>query len=247
MVALISGLLFGVGGLIVWLSVDFRGPAPEATPVLIGEPEPETEDAESEPVALPDEVPEGDALEALVAQAVPAPSMPTAVPTPSAEPRADAPDRESSAMASVMRRPSRPSRPVPPERQPSEPVPAPWTPDTAQATPERPEPDPAPPSSSSSSYTATTFGPAARRVVGQRYIGDVQACFDSADRRSPGFSGTVLMSYMLLEDGRVASARVARNTTGDDELGRCLSGLARSWQLPPPPPRTLQFSMSFAR
>ncbi len=63
----------------------------------------------------------------------------------------------------------------------------------------------------------------------------------------PGFSGTVVMSYVLTPDGRIASSRVVRNTTGDGTLGNCLGQAARRWELPPPPPRTLEFGMSFAR
>lgn len=87
----------------------------------------------------------------------------------------------------------------------------------------------------------------ARRRIATQYGASIQRCFDAGDAQVPGFSGSVAMAFMLMQDGRVASTRIARDTTGIPAVSACLRQAAQSWQLPPPPPRTLELSMTFSR
>ena len=239
-----SALLFVIGAVTVYVSVTPRGPAQPDAPVLIGTAEPAAQE-ESFPNDLPSDLPEGVDLDALVARAVPGPesvdgsgpSVPSTDATRS-EPGAEEPEEPTAQTMQTTRRRTRGSqmRVAPPEALPPTYPPV----DTTMAQ--------APTSSDTESpYTAATYGPAARRTVSSRYMGDVERCFGAADGRTPGFSGTVLVAYMLSETGQVASSRIARNTTGDSQLGECLTSAARRWTLPRPPRRTLEFSMSFAR
>lgn len=230
-----SAVLFVLGALAVYVSVTPRGPAGSDAPVIIANVEPTQPDAQELPSDLPDELPEGVDLDALVEQAVPSLAAPVVDALP--EPEAPTPAAEP-AQTTMRRAPRMRATPaLPPTYPPVTPTPMTTptpTPMTTTPTGESP-------------YTATTYGPAARRTVSSRYMGDIERCFGEADGRSPGFSGTVLVAYMLTQSGQVASARIARNTTGDTQLGTCLTTAGRRWNLPQPPRRTLEFSMSFAR
>lgn len=239
-----SAVLFVLGALAVYVSVTPRGPAGSDAPVLIANVEPTQPDVEL-PGDLPDELPEGVDLDALVEQAVP--SLPSArEPEPSAIPEAEPAPAPPTPSQTTMRRATpamRATPALPPTYPPVTPTPTPMTTTPMTTTPMTTTPAP----TGESPYTATTYGPAARRTVSSRYMGDIERCFGEADGRSPGFSGTILVAYMLTQTGQVASARIARNTTGDSQLGTCLTTAGRRWSLPQPPRRTLEFSMSFAR
>ncbi|MFT5354258.1 MAG: hypothetical protein ACI9KE_001463 [Polyangiales bacterium] len=238
-VGLVSALLFVVGAVSVYVSVTPRGPAASDAPVLIANVEPTEPALEELPSNFPDELPEGIDLDALVEQAVPSAPAPEALEPETREPiSADAPARTTVRRTPRMRA-TPPAEALPPTYPPVTP-----TPMTAPVTA---TPMTTSPSTGESPYTAATYGPAARRTVSSRYMSDIERCFGAADGRSPGFSGTVLVAYMLTQTGQVASARIARNTTGDSQLGTCLTSAGRRWNLPPPPRRTLEFSMSFAR
>ncbi|MFK8003107.1 MAG: AgmX/PglI C-terminal domain-containing protein [Polyangiales bacterium] len=252
-----SAVLFILGGLAVYVSVTPRGPAGSDAPVLIANVEPTQPDERELPSDLPDELPEGVDLDALVEHAVPS-LAPDPVPEPAADPQvepaepATAPSRTTTPRATTpqMRAtsalpPTYPPTPTPMATTPMTTTPMTTTSMTTTSMTTTPANTSAP--SGESPYTAATYGPAARRTVSSRYMGDIERCFGEADGRSPGFSGTILVAYMLTQAGQVASARIARNTTGDTQLGTCLTTAGRRWNLPQPPRRTLEFSMSFAR
>lgn len=139
--------------------------------------------------------------------------------------------------------PAAPSVPAaPPSRPRARPSPAP--PPAAELPPpyvEEPLEEP-PPTADPALYMA-----GARRHLASTYGDRVQDCFDQGDSRRPGYSGRIGVAFVLFPDGRVASSRVTQNTTGDPLIGTCLTESARAWQLPPPPRRTLELSMSFSR
>ncbi len=157
----------------------------------------------------------------------------------------------------VSPRPTRPQgvEPSPPLQPAQRPAPEPSAPPPPWQGRPAPEPTSEPPPAPTvppaggvgSSQTGVMYASSARRLVATRYVGDVQTCFDQADARVPGLSGSIVMAFVLHEDGRIASARPARNTTGDSGIANCLTQRSRGWRLPPPPPRTLEFRMTFAR
>ena len=138
-----------------------------------------------------------------------------------------------------------PSRDLPPPSRPADPTPAtpaPWSGTSTGTT-----------GTTGTTTTGTTtelalrYRTDARRRIATQYGASIQRCFDAGDAQVPGFSGSVAMAFMLMQDGRVASTRIARDTTGIPAVSACLRQAAQSWQLPPPPPRTLELSMTFSR
>ncbi|MAQ14713.1 MAG: hypothetical protein CMN30_07940 [Sandaracinus sp.] len=85
----------------------------------------------------------------------------------------------------------------------------------------------------------------AQRVVQQRYLSQIQDCFDAATARDPSLSGEVTLGYVPADDGSVLSSRAVLDTIGAG-VGDCVARSARTWQLPPPPPNALELRMTFA-
>ncbi|MEM1413556.1 MAG: AgmX/PglI C-terminal domain-containing protein [Myxococcota bacterium] len=86
-----------------------------------------------------------------------------------------------------------------------------------------------------------------RYTIQRYYQARAQTCFDRATRNAPTLSGTVVIGLTIQADGSVTNTRVARNTTGDDLLGRCLASNVGTWQLPHPPGGSLQLTLPFSR
>ncbi len=86
-----------------------------------------------------------------------------------------------------------------------------------------------------------------RFFIRRYYAARAQSCFDRATRNQPTLSGTVVIAMTVGTDGNVSSSRVARNTTGDDNLGTCLRNQVSQWRLPAPPGGSLEMSMPFSR
>ena len=86
-----------------------------------------------------------------------------------------------------------------------------------------------------------------RYAIRRYYQARAQTCFDRATRNEPTLSGTVVIALTIQADGNVGRTRVARNTTGDQLLGRCLAGQVATWQLPHPPGGSLELSLPFSR
>ena len=86
-----------------------------------------------------------------------------------------------------------------------------------------------------------------RYLVRRYYAARAQRCFDDATARSPSLSGQGNISIHISATGGVTSARVSRNTTGDDGLGACLATQANGWELSPPPAGETDMSFPFSR
>ena len=89
---------------------------------------------------------------------------------------------------------------------------------------------------------ASEYLSAARRHVAHTYRAGVQQCFSVAQGQT---HGTVIMAMWPTHDGRVASSRIISDTTNDPRIGACLVRTARTWTLPPPPPRTLEVQLRY--
>lgn len=86
-----------------------------------------------------------------------------------------------------------------------------------------------------------------RFLIQRYYASRAQSCFDRATRNNPSVSGTVVISMTIGAEGNVSRTRVARNTTGNEPLGNCLSAQVSSWRLSAPPGGSLQMQIPFSR
>lgn len=103
--------------------------------------------------------------------------------------------------------------------------------------------DKAPPTGESQERTANDTAPSAapppmdedlarERVTKamRRYQKSIDACLEAARKRSPTASGQVDLSLLIVE--RKVTPTVAKDTSGDTQLGSCLLEAARAWELP---------------
>ncbi|MCA9534583.1 MAG: TonB family protein [Myxococcales bacterium] len=87
-----------------------------------------------------------------------------------------------------------------------------------------------------------------RFLISRYYAARAATCFDRATRVDPSISGTVTIGMTIGADGSVSSARVARNSTGNADLGTCLQNEVRQWRLSPPPGgESVTMNMPFSR
>ena len=70
--------------------------------------------------------------------------------------------------------------------------------------------------------------------VVKRRTGAVKACYERQLKRNPKLAGAVKIQFTIEQSGRVERASVLENTTGDAELGTCISGQIRSWRFRQP-------------
>lgn len=73
--------------------------------------------------------------------------------------------------------------------------------------------------------------PAKVKDVISRYFGQVVACYEQRLKDNPSLGGRVEVSWTISR-GRVTTASVFANTTGDDALARCIVGKVRRWRFP---------------
>lgn len=65
----------------------------------------------------------------------------------------------------------------------------------------------------------------------RKYNGQLKACYESRLKQNPNISGRVVLEIDVAS-GKVTSASIAENTTGDSALGSCITSRARRWRLP---------------
>ena len=102
------------------------------------------------------------------------------------------------------------------------------------AEPATAEPPPAAKSSASSSPVVEAPGLSAAQIRTpiKRKMGQVRACYERELKKNPGLSGKISMAFTIGTDGKVRSARAARNSTGSMTLARCVSGRVSTWVFP---------------
>ena len=91
------------------------------------------------------------------------------------------------------------------------------------------------------------YGSRVRYLIRRYYAARAQTCFDRATRNQPTLSGTVVIAMTIAADGSVSRSSVARNTTGNEVLGTCLSAQVGSWRLSAPPGGEVQMQIPFSR
>ncbi len=90
------------------------------------------------------------------------------------------------------------------------------------------------------------YGAQVRSVIRRYYAPRARSCFERVLRNAPSVHGTVVVGFVIGNDGQVSSSTVARNTTGHELLGRCLAGQVNTWRLPAPPDGPLELEMPFS-
>ncbi len=70
--------------------------------------------------------------------------------------------------------------------------------------------------------------------VVRRRKGAIKNCYEKQLKRNPKLAGKVKVQFTILESGRVGSARVMLDTTGDPAVGKCIANAMKRWRFPKP-------------
>lgn len=87
-------------------------------------------------------------------------------------------------------------------------------------------------------------GADAIRAALKKYNSQLKACYDARLKQNPNIAGRVLLEIDVAA-GRVSTATVSDNTTGDAELGNCIRKRARGWRLPSSTSGLFAFPLTF--
>ncbi|NVB37749.1 TonB family protein [Pseudenhygromyxa sp. WMMC2535] len=72
-----------------------------------------------------------------------------------------------------------------------------------------------------------------RRIV-RAHVNEVRACYETGLSADPSLTGTVEIRFEIDATGKVTSATVASNDSGDEALGQCVAKAAGTWKFPKP-------------
>jgi outer membrane biosynthesis protein TonB len=78
----------------------------------------------------------------------------------------------------------------------------------------------------------------------RKYSSQLKACYEGRLKENPNISGRVVLEIDV-NGGRVATALIAENSTGDSALGSCITKRARGWRLPSETTGTFAFPLMF--
>jgi TonB family protein len=70
--------------------------------------------------------------------------------------------------------------------------------------------------------------------VFKRRASAFRSCYESRLKVNPNISGKVTIRFTIGSAGRITNISVAKNTTGDKAVGRCIVGKVRGWRFSPP-------------
>ena len=73
-----------------------------------------------------------------------------------------------------------------------------------------------------------------RRIV-RAHINEVRSCYNQALTKDPNVGGKVTIQFEIGPEGKVSSASVQTNGTGDTTLGTCVAKMVKRWTFPKPP------------
>jgi hypothetical protein len=65
----------------------------------------------------------------------------------------------------------------------------------------------------------------------RKYLGQVKSCHETAMKSNPKVSGRIVIDAEI-SNGKVVSARVAKNKTGNKTLGTCIQRRVKRWRFP---------------
>lgn len=78
----------------------------------------------------------------------------------------------------------------------------------------------------------------------KKYNGQLKACYEARLKQNPNISGRVVLEIDVA-GGRVSTADIVENSTGDSALGSCISKRARGWRLPASTTGLFAFPLTF--
>ena len=78
----------------------------------------------------------------------------------------------------------------------------------------------------------------------RKYSSQLKACYEARLKQNPNISGRVVLEIDV-NGGRVSTALIAENSTGDSALGSCITKRARGWRLPADTTGTFAFPLTF--
>ncbi|HLT38177.1 MAG TPA: TonB family protein [Enhygromyxa sp.] len=73
-----------------------------------------------------------------------------------------------------------------------------------------------------------------RRIV-RAHVNEVRSCYNKSLVSDPNVSGRVAIQFVIGDDGKVVSAAVQTNDTGDEALGTCVARQVKKWKFPSVP------------
>lgn len=87
-------------------------------------------------------------------------------------------------------------------------------------------------------FTGTIDREAVRRVI-RSILSQLRACYEKQLRGNPSLNGKLVITFEIVEQGRVTSSKPKSSTLGDPEVGRCVAARIQAQRFPEPPPGTI--------
>jgi outer membrane biosynthesis protein TonB len=75
---------------------------------------------------------------------------------------------------------------------------------------------------------------AIRRVI-REHLREIRNCYERELQRTPDLYGKVVITWDIVEGGRVSQAGVSRNEIGSSAVGECIAARLKTWKFPDPP------------
>lgn len=73
-----------------------------------------------------------------------------------------------------------------------------------------------------------------RRVI-REHMSEIRSCYERQLQRAPDLYGKVVLQWDIVENGRVANARIQSDELSDSRVAQCLVTRLSAWRFPAPP------------
>lgn len=83
-------------------------------------------------------------------------------------------------------------------------------------------------------FTGSMDREAIRRVI-REHLREIRNCYERELQRTPDLYGKVVITWDIVEGGRVSQAGVSRNEMGSSAVGECIASRLKTWKFPDPP------------
>lgn len=83
-------------------------------------------------------------------------------------------------------------------------------------------------------FTGSMDREAIRRVI-REHLREIRNCYERELQRTPDLYGKVVITWDIVEGGRVSQAGVSRNEIGSANVGECIAARLKTWKFPDPP------------